>query len=83
MLDCDRCHWFDKYNPVTTTKELISPKNKSPALKQSANMKNPHTRKDKKALSPEIIKAFHETGRNRDLNAFKRLLGQYASHILR
>ena len=44
-------------------------------------MKNPYTRKDKKALSPEIIKAFHEAGKNRDLNAFKRLLGQYASHI--
>jgi len=39
------------------------------------------TRKDVKKLSPQIIKEFHEAGQTGDLQAFKRLLGQYASHL--
>ena len=40
-----------------------------------------YTRQDVKRLAPEIIKEFHEAGQRGDLQAFKRLLGKYASHL--
>ena len=40
-----------------------------------------YTREDVKKLSPQIIKAFQEAGQKGDVQAFKRLLGQYAAHL--
>lgn len=42
-----------------------------------------YTSDDKKRLTPEIIAAYHEAGQKGDLEAFKRLLGQYGSHLSR
>lgn len=44
-------------------------------------MTKKYTQDEKKRLAPEILKAFHEAGQNHDEAAFKRLLGQYGSHL--
>jgi hypothetical protein len=40
-----------------------------------------HTRRDVQKLSPQIIQEFHEAGQRGNEQAFKRLLGKYASHL--
>jgi hypothetical protein len=42
-----------------------------------------YTPEDKKRLTPEIIAAYHEAGQKGDVEAFRRLLGQYGSHLSR
>jgi hypothetical protein len=42
-----------------------------------------YTPEDKKRLTPEIVAAYHEAGQKGDVEAFKRLLGQYGSHLSR
>jgi hypothetical protein len=42
-----------------------------------------YTPEDKKRLTSEIIAAYHEAGQKGDVPAFKRLLGQYGSHLSR
>ena len=54
-------------------------------LQCKPHIKIPHmvkyTRQDVKKLTPAIIKEFHEAGQHGDVQAFKRLLGRYASHL--
>lgn len=39
------------------------------------------TRKDVQKLAPEIIREFHAAGEAGEVQRFKRLLGQHASHL--
>jgi hypothetical protein len=40
-----------------------------------------YTRRDIKKLTPQVIRELHEAGQRGDEQAFKRLLGKYASHL--